>query len=631
MTSLLTAEDLERFRDGTHCDLHRVLGAHRQTPSRVHFAVWAPNAERVDWIGDFNEWRRGDHVLARRADSSGIWELDVADVPDGARYKFHIESRHGGYRADKGDPFAFYWEEPPGTAARVWPLDYEWSDGDWLRKRASSNGLDSPFSIYELHLGSWRRTGGRPLGFREIAEPLIRHVADLGFTHVEFLPLMEHPFYGSWGYQTIGYFAPTARYGPPQDLKYLIDRLHQNGIGVVFDWVPSHFPDDLHGLKYFDGTHLYEHADRRRSYQPEWHSYAFDYERNEVRSFLLSSAMFWLEEYHVDALRVDAVASMLYLDYARRAGEWLPNETGGRENTAAIRFLRELNTTVYRRQPHCQTIAEESTAWPLVSRPVETGGLGFGMKWNMGWMHDTLRYFSTDPLYRKHHQKDVTFGISYAFSENFVLPLSHDEVVHGKRSLLGKMPGDDWQRFASLRLLLGWLFAHPGKKLLFMGAELATPREWQHDSELDWSLEQSASHAGVRRWVKDLNAFYRSEPALWQRDFSPEGFEWIDCADTDNSVISFVRRDASGRRLLVAALNFTPVPRHNYAIGAPRGGFWQEVLNSDAEHYGGSGHGNFGGVQAGAIRTHGRYHTLSLTLPPLGVALFRNVERDAAP
>jgi 1,4-alpha-glucan branching enzyme len=628
MTSLLTAEDLERFRDGTHCELHRVLGAQRQSPSRVHFAVWAPNAERVDLIGDFNTWRRGTHALARRADASGIWEID-ADVSDGARYKFHVESQNGGYHADKGDPFAFYWEEPPGTAARVWPLDYEWSDGDWLQKRAQTNGLDSPFSIYEMHLGSWRRHAGRPLGFRDVADPLIRHVTDVGFTHVEFLPLMEHPFYGSWGYQTIGYFAPTARYGAPQDLKYLIDRLHQSGIGVILDWVPSHFPDDVHGLKYFDGTHLYEHADRRRSYQPEWHSYAFDYERGEVRSFLQSSAIFWLEEYHVDALRVDAVASMLYLDYARRDGEWLPNESGGRENTAAVRFLRELDAAVYRRQPHCQTIAEESTAWPLVSRPVESGGLGFGMKWNMGWMHDTLHYFSTDPLHRKHHQKDVTFGIWYAFSENFVLPLSHDEVVHGKRSLLGKMPGDDWQQFASLRLLLGWLFAHPGKKLLFMGAELATPREWQHDSELDWTLEQSASHAGVRRWVKDLNALYRSEPALWQRDFSPEGFEWIDCSDTDNSVLSFVRRDASGRRLVLAALNFTPVPRHNYAIGAPRGGRWAEVLNSDAEHYGGTGQGNYGGAHAAPTRMHGRYHTLSLTLPPLGVVLLRSIEPEA--
>jgi 1,4-alpha-glucan branching enzyme len=631
MTSLLTAEDLERFRAGTHCELHRVLGAHRQTPSRVHFAVWAPNAERVDLLGDFNDWRRGEHTLERRADASGIWEIDVADIPDGACYKFHIESRNGGYRADKGDPFAFYWEEPPGTAARVWPLQYEWSDADWLRNRSGVNALDSALSIYEVHLGSWRRSGGRPLGFRDVAEPLIRHVTDLGFTHVEFLPLMEHPFYGSWGYQTIGYFAPTARYGAPQDLKYLIDQLHRNGIGVILDWVPSHFPDDLHGLKFFDGTHLYEHADRRRSYQPEWNSYAFDYERNEVRSFLLSSATFWLEEYHADGLRVDAVASMLYLDYARSEGEWLPNDTGGRENAAAIDFLRALNTTVYGRQPHCQTVAEESTAWPLVSRPVEAGGLGFGMKWNMGWMHDTLHYFSTDPLYRKHHHKDITFGIWYAFSENFMLPLSHDEVVHGKRSLLGKMPGDDWQQFANLRLLLGWLFAHPGKKLLFMGAELATPREWQHDGELDWSLENSASHAGVRRWVKDLNGLYRSEPALWQRDFSPEGFEWIDCADTSNSVISFVRRDASGRRLVVAALNFTPVPRHNYEIGAPRGGFWQEVLNSDAQLYGGTGQGNFGGVHAAPTRTHGRYHTLSLTLPPLGVALFRNVDGLGSP
>ena len=493
----------------------------------------------------------------------------------------------------------------------------------------ATNSLDAPWSIYELHAGSWKRRDGRPLGYRELAEPLIAHVRELGFTHVELLPLMEHPFYGSWGYQTIGYFAPTARFGTPQDFKYLVDQMHQAGIGVILDWVPSHFPDDLHGLNYFDGTHLYEHADRRRGYQPEWHSYVFDYERGEVRSFLCSSAMFWLDEYHADALRVDAVASMLYLDYARKEGEWLPNEHGGRENLGAVRFLRELNTRVYARHPDVQTIAEESTAWPGVSRPVDAGGLGFGMKWNMGWMHDSLRYFSKDPLYRKHHHNDVTFSLWYAFAENFVLPLSHDEVVHGKASLLGKMPGDAWQKFANLRALLGYMFAHPGKKLLFMGAELAAPTEWNHDAELDWGLEHSAQHAGVRRWVKDLNALYRTEPALWQ-DFSPRGFEWIDANDTDNSVLSLVRRDASGARLVLAVLNFTPVVRHNYQVGAPRGGHWEEVLNSDSSHYGGSGQGNLGGAHAAPTGTHGRYHTLSLTVPPLGVTLLRSVERAVA-
>jgi 1,4-alpha-glucan branching enzyme len=629
MTAVLGPKDLERFRDGSHCDLHRVLGSHRSDAAHVRFAVWAPNAERVSVVGDFNGWRVGESVLARGAHDSEIWEGRIADVDDGARYKYHIESRHGGYRADKGDPFAFCWEEPPGTASRFWPLQYEWGDGEWLSKRSTANSLDAPWSIYELHVGSWRRHDGAVLGYRELAGPLVEHLTDLGFTHVELLPLMEHPFYGSWGYQTIGYFAPTARYGTPQDLKYLIDQLHQHGIGVILDWVPSHFPDDLHGLNYFDGTHLFEHADRRRGYQPEWQSYVFNYDRGEVRSFLASSAMFWLDEYHADALRVDAVASMLYLDYARKEGQWLPNEQGGRENWGAVRFLRELNTRVYERHPHVQTIAEESTAWPGVSRPVDAGGLGFGMKWNMGWMHDTLRYFAKDPLYRKHHHNDVTFSLWYAFAENFVLPLSHDEVVHGKGSLLGKMPGDEWQRFANLRALLGYQFVHPGKKLLFMGAELAARTEWNHDVELDWGLEHRAPHAGVRRWLKDLNALYRAEPALWQ-DFSPRGFEWIDANDTDNSVLTFVRRDASGTRLALAALNFTPVPRHNYQVGVPRGGFWEEVLNSDSSHYGGSGQGNLGGAHAAPTGTHGRYHTLSLTLPPLGMALLRSVSEIRA-
>jgi 1,4-alpha-glucan branching enzyme len=626
MTELFTSSDLERFRDGSHYDLHRVLGAHRIDTEQVRFAVWAPNAERVSVIGDFNAWRAGEHALARSASTapeSGIWEGRVANLDDGARYKYHVESRHGGYRADKGDPFASYWEEPPGTASLVWPLAYDWGDGEWLEQRAAANALGAPWSIYELHVGSWRRRDGAMLGYRDLADPLIAHMKDLDFTHVEFLPLMEHPFYGSWGYQTIGYFAPTARYGTPQDLKFLIDRLHQHGIGVILDWVPSHFPDDLHGLNYFDGTHLYEHADRRRGYHPEWHSYVFDYERGEVRSFLGSSALFWLDEYHADGLRVDAVASMLYLDYARPAGEWLPNVHGGHENLGAVRFLRELNTAVYARHRDVQTIAEESTAWPGVSRPVDAGGLGFGMKWSMGWMHDALRYFSKDPLYRKHHHKDVTFSLWYAFSENFVLPLSHDEVVHGKGSLLGKMPGDEWQRFANLRALFGYMYAHPGKKMLFMGAEIAAPTEWNHDRELDWGLEHVGYHAGVRRWLRDLNAFYRAEPALWQ-DCSPRGFEWIDANDTDNSVLTFVRRDASGERLVLAAMNFTPLPRHNYQVGAPRGGFWEEVLNSDSPLYGGSGQGNLGGVHAAPTGTHGRYHTLSLTLPPLGVTLLRS-------
>jgi 1,4-alpha-glucan branching enzyme len=620
-----TSHDLERFRGGTHGDLAAVLGAHCRQDGGVRFAVWAPNAARVAVIGDWNGWREDACPMSRRDDGSGIWEGYAADAEHGACYKFRIRSTHGGYTADKGDPFAFSWEQPPRTASRVWNRDYAWRDDEWMRRRATANSLAAPWSIYELHVGSWRRDGDRPLGYRELAEPLTAHVTDLGFTHVELMPLLEHPFYGSWGYQGVGYFAPTSRYGTPQDLKYLIDELHRHGIGVVLDWVPSHYPDDAHGLKYYDGTHLYEHADPRRGYQPEWQSYVFDYGRGEVRSFLLSSALFWLAEYHIDALRVDAVASMLYLDYSRRDGEWLPNEHGGRENIDAVRFLRDLNVEAYRRHPDIQTIAEESTAWPMVSRPVELGGLGFGMKWNMGWMHDTLEYFATDPLFRKYHHRNVTFSLWYAFTENFVLPLSHDEVVHGKRSLLGKMPGDDWRRFANLRTLLGYLFAHPGKKLLFMGAELAEEHEWSHERGLDWGLEHDSRHAGVRRWVKDLNAFYRAEPALWRCDFTERGFEWIDANDSENSVLSFVRKDTDGRRIVLAVCNFTPVPRANYQLGVPRGGVWQEALNSDAALYGGSGQGNLGAVEAAPTSTHGRFHTLSLLLPPLSVMLFRSV------
>jgi 1,4-alpha-glucan branching enzyme len=629
MASLLTADDVARLRDGKHTDLHRVLGAHRRGRG-VQFAVWAPNARRVSVIGDFNAWRARTNGLESRTDGSGIWEGFVDDVEEGARYKYHIESNYGGYRIDKGDPFAVYWEEPPATSSRVWSLDYQWSDGEWMSRRAAANALGAPWSIYELHIGSWRRNDGRYLGYRELAAPLIAHLKTLNFTHVELMPLMEHPFYGSWGYQTTGYFAPTARYGTPQDLKYLIDELHKAGIGVLLDWVPSHFPGDAHGLAYFDGTHLYEHADRRRGYHPEWHSYLFNYDRREVASFLLSSAMFWLEEYHADGLRVDAVASMLYLDYARKEGEWIPNENGGRENTGAIAFLRELNRAVYGRFPDVQVIAEESTAWPMVSRPTDLGGLGFGMKWNMGWMHDTLEYFAADPVYRKYRHREITFSLWYAFAENFVLPLSHDEVVYGKRSLLGKMPGDDWQRFANLRTLLGLMWTHPGKKLLFMGGELGVWSEWNHEAELDWSLAARPPHAGLMRFVEDLNRLYRAEPALWEQDFIDRGFEWIDCNDSDNSVISFVRKDASGRRLLLAVVNFTPVPRWNYQIGAPRAGHWEEVLNSDAPLYGGSGQGNFGGVTTAPIASHGRFHTLGLTLPPLSIVCLRSVDGEPA-
>jgi 1,4-alpha-glucan branching enzyme len=633
--SLWTAEDLRRFGSGNHRELTRVLGSHPGAGG-TQFGVWAPNAEHVSVIGAFNDWDPESDPLAVLNPESGIWEGFVADVGHGTSYKYHVRSRYAGYRADKGDPFAHYWEAPPSTASRIWTLDYAWRDADWMRSRAARNSLDAPWSIYEVHLGSWSRNarshsaGEDGLGYRELAEPLGDYVRAMGFTHVEFLPLMEHPFYGSWGYQTTGYFAPTARYGTPQDLMYLIDSLHQRGIGVILDWVPSHFPDDLHGLAFFDGTHLYEHADPRRGYHPEWHSHVFNYGRKEVAAFLLSSALFWMKTYHADALRVDAVASMLYLDYARRDGEWLPNESGGRENWEAIEFLRELNTAIYVERPDVQTIAEESTAWPMVSRPVYLDGLGFGMKWNMGWMHDTLAYVSTDPLFRKHQHHLLTFGLWYGFSENFVLPLSHDEVVYGKRSLLGRMPGDEWQQFANLRTLLGYMYAHPGKKLLFMGGEFGQRNEWNHDSGLDWHLLDAPLHAAMRRWVEDLNRFYRSEACLWERDFDPTGFEWIDANDNEQSVLSFIRTDKSGARVVLAIVNFTPVPRPNYQVGVPRGGFWEEVLNSDATEYGGSGQGNLGGLEASPTGSHGRYYSLLMTIPPLSVTLFRNLQTDFA-
>ncbi|HEX6998192.1 MAG TPA: 1,4-alpha-glucan branching protein GlgB [Gammaproteobacteria bacterium] len=625
---LLRDEDIHYFREGTHSRLYRVLGAHPATAEGrpgVHFAVWAPNAEQVSVIGDWNGWDASRHPLAPRGDGSGIWEGFVPEIGRGAVYKYRVRSRYHGYQADKGDPFAFLWETPPATGSRVWTLEYDWGDQEWMATRARANALDAPWSIYEVHLGSWSRSDrqGRPLSYREIAEPLADYVAGLGFTHVELLPLMEHPFYGSWGYQTVGYFAPTARYGTPQDLMYLIDTLHRRGIGVILDWVPSHFPGDEHGLAYYDGTHLYEHQDRRKGFHPEWGSFLFNYGRHEVTAFLRSSALFWLDCYHADALRVDAVASMLYLDYGRKEGEWIPNEHGGRENLEAMSFLRDLNATVYREYPDTQMIAEESTAWPMVSRPVELGGLGFGMKWNMGWMHDTLDYMATDPLFRKYHHQRITFSLWYAFTENFLLPLSHDEVVYGKGSLLRKMAGDDWQRFANLRCLLGYQWTHPGKQLLFMGGEFGQWDEWSHDKGLDWHLLDLPPHAGVKRWVEDLNRFYRSEPSLWEEDFRSDGFEWVDCNDAEASVISYLRKDRSGERVTLVVINFTPVPRASYQVGVPRGGYWREALNSDAREYSGSGQGNLGGVEAAPTGAHGRYHSLALTLPPLAVLVLQ--------
>ena len=626
---MLTEHDIYLFKEGTHARLYGKLGCHlgeRDGAAGAQFALWAPNAERVAAIGDWNGWDAGPHPLQARADGSGIWEGFVPGVVRGQAYKYRIESRVGGYRVDKADPFAFLAEAPPRTASRAWDLAYAWGDAAWMAARRGANALDAPMSIYEMHLGSWRRVpaeGNRPLSYREIAQPLADYLNAMGFTHVELMPITEHPFYGSWGYQTTGYFAPTARYGTPQDFMYLVDMLHQHGIGVILDWVPSHFPGDEHGLAYFDGTCLYEHADPRQGYHPEWTSQIFNYGRNEVRGFLVSSALFWLDRYHVDGLRVDAVASMLYLDYARKEGEWVPNRYGGRENIDAVEFLRLLNQAVYREHPDVQMIAEESTSWPMVSRPVYLGGLGFGLKWNMGWMHDTLKYLSQDPVHRKYHHDQLTFSIWYAFYENFVLPLSHDEVVHGKGALIGKMPGDSWRQFANMRLLYGYLWGHPGKKLLFMGGEFGQRREWAHEESLEWHVLQYPEHEGLRRWVADLNRLYRAEPALYQNDFDQSGFEWVDCNDSEQSVLSFLRRPRDGSAPLLVVCNFTPVPRLNYVVGVPGGGYWRELANSDATLYGGSGMGNLGGVVAAPVAAHGRFHSLAITLPPLAVLMFK--------
>jgi 1,4-alpha-glucan branching enzyme len=623
--SLLTPHDLYLFNEGTHYRLYEKLGAHPMTVDGVsgtYFAVWAPAAEQVSVVGDFNHWHPGERLLQPR-ESSGIWEGFIPAAGVGMGYKYHIVSRYHGYQVEKADPFGFRHEAPPRTASLVWNLDYNWSDHGWMATRRQRNSLTAPMSIYEVHLGSWLREGDRPVSYREVAPRLADYVERLGFTHVEFLPLMEHPFYGSWGYQTTGYFAPTARYGSPQDLIFLVDHLHQRGIGVIFDWVPSHFPSDQHGLAYFDGTHLYEHADPQQGYHPDWKSSIFNYGRHEVASFLLSSGMFWLDRYHADGLRVDAVASMLYLDYSRKEGEWVPNMYGSRENLEAIAFLRRFNEQVYRNYPDVQTFAEESTAWPMVSRPLYVGGLGFGLKWDMGWMNDTLRYLARDPIHRRFHHNELTFRALYAYSENYVLPLSHDEVVHGKGSLASKMPGDDWQKFANLRLLLGYMTAQPGKKLLFMGGELGQWTEWNHDVGIDWSLPQHGNHEGVQRWEADLNRIYRAEPALHEYDCDLRGFEWVDCSDAEGGVLSFLRKGRDPSTAVLIVCNFTPVVRGAYRIGVPFAGFWQELLNSDATVYWGSGQGNLGGTEAEAIGHHGRPFSLSLTLPPLGVVFLK--------
>jgi 1,4-alpha-glucan branching enzyme len=627
--SLLTKDDLYLFNEGRHYRLYQKLGAHtikHEGAEGTYFAVWAPNARRVSVIGDFNHWQNDSHALKSR-ERSGIWEGFIQDVGRGSVYKYHISSKYNGYEVNKADPVGFYHEVPPRTASIVWDEAYAWSDQSWMSQRHQNNSLHAPLSIYEVHLGSWMRVpeeGHRPLSYREAAPKLADYVTRLGFTHVEFMPLMEHPFAGSWGYQITGYFAPTSRFGKPEDFMYLVDYLHQRGIGVILDWVPSHFPTDEHGLGFFDGTHLYEHQDPQQGFHPDWASFIYNYGRHEVQSFLISSALQWLDRYHADGFRVDGVASMLYLDYSRKQGQWAANKYGGKENLEALAFLKSFNEQVYKNYPDVQTIAEESTSWPMVSRPTYVGGLGFGMKWDMGWMHDTLGYFSQDPIFRKYHHNELTFRMLYAFTENFVLPLSHDEVAHGKGSLLGKMPGNEGAKFANLRLLLGYMYAQPGKKLLFMGAEFGQWNEWNHDSSLDWNALSYAPHRQVQKWVEDLNRIYRSEKALFELDFDPAGFGWVDASDYENSVLTFIRRGLAPGDIILAVFNFTPVPRTHYRIGAPTGGEWKEILNSDAQEYGGSGQGNLGKSTAQNVPFHGQPFSLSVTLPPLGAIFFKH-------
>jgi 1,4-alpha-glucan branching enzyme len=623
----LSELDLYLLAEQKHERAYDKLGAHVhqiENVTGVAFAVWAPSAAGVSVVGDFNGWDGRLHMM-RMLGSSGIWEIFVPDLAPGTRYKYEMRTADGGLLL-KADPFAACTECPPGTASVVFRSNHTFYDGRWIDARGMREPLRSPISIYEIHLGSWRRVpedSNRSLNYREMAQRLSDYVVEMGFTHVELMPVMEHPFAGSWGYQVTGYFAPTARFGNPDDFKYLVDMLHQRGIGVILDWVPAHFPTDAFGLGRFDGTALYEHLDPRQGHQPAWNTDIFNLGRDEVRAFLLASAHNWLAEYHGDGLRVDAVSSMLYLDYGREPNEWIPNEHGGRENLHAVSFLQELNRQIYARFPGTQTIAEESTAWPAVSRPVYTGGLGFGFKWDMGWMHDTLNYFSKDPVHRRFHHRDLTFGLMYAWSENFVLPLSHDEVVYGKRSLLDKMPGDRWQKFANLRALYAYMWARPGKKLLFMGGEFGQWREWNHDSSLDWDLLKQAEHRDLQQLVRDLNQLYRSEPALWEADVEPAGFQWIDANNADDNIIAFMRTAPSADRRVVCICNLAPLVRTSYRIGVPAPGYYKEMLNSDSELYGGSNQGNRGGVEAERWASHGQPFSLLLTLPPLGVLWFQ--------
>jgi 1,4-alpha-glucan branching enzyme len=626
--SLFTDFDIDLFKAGKHYRLYEKLGAHLielDGVNGVYFAVWAPTARSVSVVGDFNFWIQGEHQLEVRWDSSGIWEGFIPNIEKGATYKYRIHSNNDGVIKEKADPFAFYCEKPPHTASVIWDLDYKWKDTKWMKSRQDNNGLDKPYSVYEVHLGSWKRHAedNRFLTYLEFAEELVDYVMETGFTHVEFMPIMEYPYDPSWGYQLVGYFAPTSRFGKPQDFMVLVDKLHQAGIGVILDWVPSHFPDDAHGLGFFDGSNLYEHPDRKKGYHPDWKSLVFNYGRNEVRSFLISNALFWLQQYHADALRVDAVASMLYLDYSRKEGEWEPNIYGGNENLDTISFLKEFNEAVYSNFDGVQTIAEESTSFPMVSRPTSVGGLGFGMKWMMGWMHDTLEYFQKDTVYRKYHQNDLTFSMTYTFSENFMLPLSHDEVVYGKKSIAGRMPGDEWQKFANLRLLYAYMFTHPGTKLLFMGCEFGQSAEWNFEGSLDWHLLQYPLHDGVKKLITDLNGLYKTQPALYEKQFSPEGFEWINYSDHQNAVMSFIRKGDKPKDDVIVVCNFTQIVRNKYRIGLPRKGKLTEVFNSDAKIYGGSGIINSGKLVIDASPYDGRDYSIELELPPLSVTVFK--------
>jgi 1,4-alpha-glucan branching enzyme len=632
--SLLSDFDIHLFRSGKHFKLYEKLGAHLATfrkKAGTYFAVWAPNARAVSVIGNFNSWNGNDHKLSPRWDESGIWEGFFPGIGKGEVYKYAIHSNTGEY-LEKADPFAFYAEIAPKTASIVWDHDYTWKDKPWLNERKKLAGKTQPYSVYEVHAGSWKRKpedGNRSLSYKELADELVSYVKENGFTHVEFLPIMEHPFFGSWGYQLTGYFAPTSRFGTPQEFMELVDAFHDAEIGVILDWVPSHFPGDAHGLYKFDGTHLYEHADPRKGFHPDWSSYIYNYGREEIRSFLISNALFWLERFHIDGLRVDAVASMLYLDYSRKAGEWIPNKHGGNENLEAINFLKEFNEVVYGTYPDVITIAEESTAWPGVSKPTYLGGLGFGQKWMMGWMHDTLHYFKLDPIHRKYHQDEITFSVIYAFTENFMLPLSHDEVVHGKGSLMGRMPGDEWRRFANLRLMYAYMFMHPGTKLLFMGGEFGQSAEWNHDRSLDWHLLDQGYHRGVLTLIKDLNAFYKTEPACYQYQFENRGFEWVDYSDRENSVMIFIRKGENKEDLFIVVCNFTPEARQLYRIGVPSRGTWHEVFNSDDLKYGGSGVLNQGNLLTSPVKYHGKDYSISITLPPSAVSVLKLKEEKA--